>query len=396
VKSATAVKIGRLGAFVAITFLNTALILGVVYVVFGNALTNRRPVGIPTANSQSLPTVVREYGWDRVARAYPGWSADDLTLLLAERDLTAVPVYEAFTQHRPRAMRGRFTNVSPAGFRAIEDQGPWPPDPGAFNVFLFGGSTAFGIALPDNQTIASFLQQRANQAGCTRRVQVYNFGRPTYFSSQERILFEQLLLTGTAPRVAVFLDGLNDFILPDGLPYLTSHLTDSLDAEAQALGGRRGDLGLDVEFLPNLPIGRSAATPSGDGASQTAVLREVVARWLANRKLIEAIGQELGVQTVFVWQPVPVYHYDLSYHNFHTELSSFPEQVQPVRDGYELMSQTRSTTDLGNNFLWLADLQQGRRENLYVDSIHYAAPFSSEIAESILRFLRDQRFVPCA
>jgi hypothetical protein len=385
-----------LGAFVAITFLNTTLIVGAVFLLFGNVLKNHRALGIPTANSQALPTVVREYGWDRVARAYPGWSPDDLTVLLAERDLTAVPVYEAFTQHRPRAMRGRFTNVSPNGYRAIQDQGPWPPDPAAFNVFLFGGSTAFGIALPDNQTIASYLQQRANQAGCTPRVQVYNFGRPTYLSSQERILFEQLLLAGTAPSVAVFLDGLNDFILLDGLPYLTSHLTESLDAEAQALSGRRGDLGLDVELLPNLPIGSSATTPSLSGANQSTVLHEVVARWLANRKLIEAIGQQLGVQTVFVWQPVPVYRYDLSYHNFHTDPSSFPEQIQPVRDGYELMSQTRSTTDLGTNFLWLADLQQGRRENLYVDSIHYTAPFSSEIADMMLRFLRDQRFVPCA
>jgi len=390
------VKIGRWGAFVAITFLNTGLILGVVYLLFGNALTNRRAAAMPTANPQSVPTVVREYGWDKIARAYPDWSRGDLTQLLTERDMTAVPVYEAFTQHRPRAMRGRYTNVSPSGFRAVKDQGPWPPDPGMFNVFLFGGSTAFGIALPDDQTVASYLQQRANEVGCTGRVQVYNFGRPTYFSSQERILFEQLLLAGTVPEVAVFLDGLNDFILPDGLPYLTSHLTDSLDAEAQDLGARPGDLGLDVEFLQNLPIGRSAATPSAGGANQNSVLHEVIARWLANRKLIEAIGQELGVQPVFVWQPVPVYHYDLSYHNFHTDLSGFPEQVQPVRDGYELMSQTRSTMELGNDFLWLADLQQGRRENLYVDSIHYTAPFSSEIAERILRFLRDQRFVPCA
>ena len=36
------------------------------------------------------------------------------------------------------------------------------------------------------------------------------------------------------------------------------------------------------------------------------------------------------------------------------------------------------------------------RENLYVDSIHYTAPFSSEIALGILRFLGDRRFVPCA
>jgi hypothetical protein len=35
---------------------------------------------------------------------------------------------------------------------------------------------------------------------------------------------------------------------------------------------------------------------------------------------------------------------------------------------------------LGPDVLWLAGIQQDKRENLYVDAVHYIAVFSREIA----------------
>src|SRR6185369_12207002 len=99
--------------------------------------------------------------------------------------------------------------VDPAGFRAGRDQRPWPPDPARFNVFVFGGSTTFGYGVADGDTIASQLQPLLARHG--RDVAVYNFGRGYYYSTQERILYEQLLAGGFVPALAVFIDGLNDF-----------------------------------------------------------------------------------------------------------------------------------------------------------------------------------------
>src|SRR6185503_15185425 len=103
--------------------------------------------------------------------------------------------YEAFTQFCERPFHGRFVNVSENGFRVSAQQGPWPPDADNFNIFLFGGSTTFGYGLPDSQTVASYLQDDL-AARSSPHVRVYNFGRGSYVSEQERVLFEELLLAG--------------------------------------------------------------------------------------------------------------------------------------------------------------------------------------------------------
>ena len=44
---------------------------------------------------------------------------------------------------------------------------------------------------------------------------------------------------------------------------------------------------------------------------------------------------------------------------------------------------SRAQGKLGPTVLWLADMQQEKRENLYVDQIHYNAVLSKEIAAQI-------------
>ena len=50
-------------------------------------------------------------------------------------------------------------NIHATGFRLIgRDQGPWPIDPKALNVFFFGGSTTLGLAAADDATFAALAQ----------------------------------------------------------------------------------------------------------------------------------------------------------------------------------------------------------------------------------------------
>ena len=107
--------------------------------------------------------------------------------------------YEPFTGYRERPFRGKFCNNVPAGFRLSKDQAPWPPRADAINVFVFGGSTTYGYGLPDDETIASYLGERAAAGRSSARLAVYNFGRASYFSSQELILFQQLLSAHFVP-----------------------------------------------------------------------------------------------------------------------------------------------------------------------------------------------------
>jgi len=325
----------------------------------------------------------------RLQAAYPGWREQDVSDLLretprADREFE----YEPLTGFRERPFRGRFVNIDPAGFRYSKNQAPWPPQPGATNVFLFGGSTAFGYYLPDDQTIPSWLQQCAAARNARPPLAVYNFARPAYISTQELALFQQLLRAGHVPTVAIFIDGLNDFIFSDGVPKFTAELRGFMNGETASNPLNSLPMVRAAHWLSNRWSGTAASAPPEkvpDYADAT-VLGRVTSRWLANRKMIEAAAAAFGVRTVFVWQPIPVYDYDLRYHLFLHSDSEFGGFIR-AKYGYAVMNGLREQGLLGPDVLWLADMQRDRHENLYVDSVHYNAAFSAEIAARIYDFL---------
>lgn len=327
----------------------------------------------------------QRYGAE-LLKAYPGWREEDVKALLTETWSKVAFDYEPFTQFRNKPFRGRFVNIDPAGFRLSKDQAPWPPSPQTTNVFVFGGSTTFGFGLPDDQTIASYLGECGGASGSGRPLAVYNFGRPSYFSSQELILFHQLLIAGFVPNVAVFIDGVNDFHFASGRPLFTARFRDYMAGKSTS------------SSLDSVPVVYAARWLRGHQTkpqprtavnfADPAVLQAVSARWLANKKVIESVANGFGVRTIFVWQPAPVYEYDLRYHFFlHSEKDFGPDLR--AKYGYALMDNLRAQGKLGSDALWLADMQQQKQENLYVDEWHYTAPFSKEIAARICNFLRE-------
>ena len=95
--------------------------------------------------------------------------------------------YEPYTFFCPRENKGPHLNVYPRGFRQVPEQGPWPLNKN--NIFMFVGSNTFGWKVSDEQTIAAYLQEIGRKD--YPRIQLYNFGRAAYYSTQERILFEK-------------------------------------------------------------------------------------------------------------------------------------------------------------------------------------------------------------
>src|SRR5271165_2820586 len=334
------------------------------------------------------------YGKEEVFKAYPGWREEDVKTLQGESWGRGSMwfEYEPFTGYRERPFRGKFMNNDPAGFRLSKDQAPWPPRSDAINVFVFGGSTTYGYGVPDDETIASYLGKCAASSYAPARLAVYNFGRGSYFSSQELILFQQLLRAGFVPQVAVFIDGLNEFDHPDGQPRFSGTFKRFMDGQAPLSG--------QLDNVPAIAAAHwlskrwtNAELSKTTDYADPAVLEGVIDRWLTNKRMIELIADGFGVRPIFVWQPVPVYKYDLRYHPFLHSDKNFGVYVRS-KYGYALMENLRAQGKLGSNVLWLADLQQDKAENLYVDAVHYNAPFSSEIASQICNFEREHRAGP--
>lgn len=355
-------------------------------------------------NSKQLMTnpVSRKYGNEHLRLVYPDKTQKEIDDLL--NDFWMVPLtYDAFTQFKERPRHGPYVNVDPNGFRFSKNQAAWPPDPKNFNIFLFGGSTTFGYGVPDDQTIASYLGENLLSAHLTKIPCVYNFGRSTYYSTQERILFEKLLAGGFVPDAAIFIDGLNDFYykLKSDEPVYTQELTEFFDANS---GHSSYFLIQAVKRLPffkavmaiRKALGLTGAENKRDQArrehhwNDPAYYDSVIGRYATNKKLIEAVAASFNVKTVFVWQPVPYFRSDAESNIFagpkNKRLTFRPANLCEL--GYPLVENKMKENFFGDNFLWLADTQEGFKEQAYADGVHYSAAMSKRLAGFIFRFMK--------
>lgn len=372
---------GRAYRTVAMVFFNTVLLLLLINVAI--ALIFYLPELMRTKPAKaSTPLKYKEFH-PSLAAVYPGLSPDEVSELI--KDTRRVPqVYAPYTQFKEPSYQSTYVNVSPHGFRVSKNQGPWLPSRDDFTVLLLGGSTTFGYGVPDNQTIPSYLQDFL-EVRSGLHVRVYNFGRCGYFSQQERILLEKLILEGFVPNLVVFIDGLNEFILANGVPSYTKELTAFMLERDIPLARRIArELPLTRPFLPPPEVAVLTQPPldaTRDGRAEKELLRNVIKRYRTNKAIVEAVCGGFNAQAMFVWQPTPLYGYDQKYNIFaQFDYDAFSPHVA---GGYRLMAQVVKSESMGDNFLYLADMQENLKEPIYVDAFHYSAKMSKQIAERI-------------
>ena len=181
--------------------------------------------------------------------------------------------------------------------------------------------------------------------------------------------------------MAIFIDGINDFYYYNDEPLYT----DKLARFVEKGGGILFRMPL-LKFIEELKGEKRhsdlALDLNEEKYNKTDLINNVVSRYLANKKLIEYSGRAFNVKTLFVWQPAPTYNYDLKYHRFAKEGFG---RFTYSKFGYKKMSKIKDK--LGNNFLWLADIQRDMQKALYVDIDHYNSELSQELAFNICNSL---------
>lgn len=374
---------------VAVGLVNVVLLLVMINVVFCVVLNiPDRISSWFTTKSYAIKSAQPQISFSNV---YPGMTEQEVSSLRAQTRLLRQE-YEDFTQFREAAIASKHVNVSPLGFRTIKNQAPWPPTKRQPTVFVFGGSTTFGYGIKDDQTIPSYLQELIREQTGTE-TNVYNFGRAYYFSSQERVLMEKLILEGAVPDVAVFIDGFNDFFSSDGVPKFTPTLR-SFMAE--------GHRYVERELLRRIPVvkgflvwtgkrasgkdGRTGVSTEGDLKTGTTVQR-VLARYTRNKEIIESIARRFQVVPLFVWQPVAAYRYDLRNHLYGD--FDYEKTLPFLKAGYEAAARMHGRRAFGENFLWLADIQENLKKPLYVTPFHYSAEMCQVVAQHICTAIRE-------
>ncbi|MGO8881625.1 MAG: SGNH/GDSL hydrolase family protein [Desulfomonilaceae bacterium] len=310
-----------------------------------------------------------------LVKVYPGLSQPETAQLIRENH-SVTQGYEPYVQFKERPFHGDCVNVDSCGFRLTSGREKWPLDKNRYNIFVFGGSTAFGYLVADKETIASYLKQSL-QESVDITIEVYNFGRCSYFSSQESILLQQLIISGNKPNLAIFLDGLNDFAHYNGKPAFNKELKKFMDEGVKATWKK---VVRELPVTKFLLKDRDLKTEK-EKASPAEVIPKVISRYQNNKDIIETTCRRFGIKTLFVWQPIPVYKYDQDYNLF--SKFDYDGFLPCVRLGYEAIAQHNKRAEFGDNFLWLADMQENLKEPLYVDAVHYSARMSKLIADRI-------------
>lgn len=366
-------------AFTAVLLLSLAIISLLLY-------ESSKKIQISGANPRIYNRMIAR-DINALHKVYPTMKDGEIRKLLYET-WTRPYLYEPFTQFQERPYSGKYVRVDPNGFREVAHQQPWPPLKSNYNIFVLGGSTVFGYGVTDKGTIASYLGEYLSNLSGAKPVAVYNFGRGFYYSTQERILYEQLLAEGYAPDLAIFVDGLNEFYHSSNQPILTQALRGFINKPVRKTMFTQVIDDLEQRSIATYKwiIKRSALK---DIVYESSAMKErVVENYLQNIRIISAVSAAYTVLPLFVWQPIPAYRYDLKYHVFDDK--KYGGHHLASRSGYQYMAESVRENPPEGCFLWLADIQEGIQKPLYVDKVHYTAEFSSRIANEIGDYISEQ------
>jgi len=250
-------RVFKLGVIVAI---NTLILFAVINVGVAFFLSREQPTSSDEKQRRDRgDAVIAKYGIEFFKRVYPGKTDEQIVQLIHDQpELRSA--YEPFAEFRSTASISTTLNIHQAGFRlGGENQGSWPLDRKAINIFVFGGSTTIGSGVEDDKTIPaalqSLLRERGGEGGPA--INVYNFGVGAFFSSQEVTYFQNQLRYGYVPDMVVFIDGLNDFHFWDGDPATSKnyrHVYYLLQHMSRQIGREQGVAWHFVEFVKSLPI----------------------------------------------------------------------------------------------------------------------------------------------
>ena len=299
-------------------------------------------------------------------------------------------------------------------------------------VWFFGGSTTYGVGVPWFSTIPSKFVGVSDKAGLCFNVS--NFGVPYHYSFQEVTYLTSEIAKGNIkkPDVAIFVDGLNDFLFTGAsirkesafalaLKEIISDTRDPwLHINQLIKGTSLGDIysfpfvfnsklikyikyKISVQKTPNLDVNSNKISLSSSGKDITKytdeqlknVPSEIKAKAVADsmkntRKFLSRVCTIYSIKCYQFLQPVPMVDYEPLFNETLTDTSFTKyETKQFFIDGYKIVRddikndnyQYLSTYDLSSLFLKYKDGIP------YVDSTHYSPRASRLISENIFEVI---------
>ena len=216
-----------------------------------------------------------------------------------ELDIAGRMRWESYTYWSRAPFEGQYINIDERGRRRT-----WNPVAGddGRSVWVFGGSTVWGIGTRDDHTLPSELSRLLADEGFP--VRVTNFGESGFVGTQEVLTLLLELQRGARPDVVVFYDGVND---------VYAALLEGVAGIPMNEVNRRREFGLgqdwgtlfraSVHRLEGLR--RLAAILRGRPAPVRSVTlaADVVSHYESNARSVRALAEAYDFDVLFFWQP---------------------------------------------------------------------------------------------
>jgi lysophospholipase L1-like esterase len=166
-------------------------------------------------------------------------------------------------------------------------------------VWVYGGSTTFGLGQRDEHTIPSVLARAAWEDGVVLDVENRGVGGDTHWEAAQRFAWD--VTRDLAPDMVVFYDGTNEIM---ATRFSVDPATAPSVIPAELWQEYLEQVGEDVDTPPG-----AVATGDDPPPSTAEEVGHVVAqRYERSRTLSRAIAERSGAQPVWVWQPAAERH----------------------------------------------------------------------------------------
>jgi lysophospholipase L1-like esterase len=260
-------------------------------------------------------------------------------------------------------------------------------------IWVFGGSTVYGIGAPDWGTLPSYIS--ASLTGVSEDcVEIRNLGVAGYVTNQEVILLIEELKRGVHPNVAVFYDGFNDSYAGAYSPGDPTAHQDLERVKLRVENNWRNKL-MFLQDLYSVRLTRSILNRFQDKRSLRLSDEEIRKRasatlgnYQGNLKIIEALGNAYGFKTYFFWQPC-LFYGSKTNGPFERELIKMksPELVRAILAVYA-EAERRSATP--GSFVFLGRVFDQISEPLFIaDGVHLGPRGNEILARAIAEKMHD-------
>jgi len=300
----------------------------------------------------------------------------------------------------------KYINVDAAGLRRTAHAHGRTDCEHPARVFMFGGSTMWGIGARDDETIASWVQKMLDARHIC--AEVTNMGEDGYVSTQEVLLLAEYIRAGNIPDLAVFFDGYNDVFSAEyndapGLTYdeeTRSREFNLWSSRRRLFAAAAARFVLDTgvaEIGKKLVVALAPESYSevdgrlvAAGAARETIRRlanddqfqqQVVRMYLLNKRFADALALQFGFRVLTYWQP------SLLDKN---QTSPFERVVQdqayfPEEKAFDQAIGRRISTIAGKNQIHdLSGLFRNKPQPYFIDEIHVSGAGNRLIAEAMI------------